>query len=208
MSDSLFLIPDAVLAALQESINRFIALDPEGAAQLQDIQGQVLLIELKGFGLKLFIVPDTSSLNLYGRYDAQPDCIIRGTPVALLQLSLNARREGQIVSSEVEIIGDNRPAQRLGNLVANLDIDWEEQLARLLGDPIARQIGNQARKINQLHKQNSERFAEQLRNYLQEETRLIPNEQEQQQFLDAVDRLRDDVERLAARIDRLAASRP
>jgi len=42
-----------------------------------------------------------------------------------------------------------------------------------------------------------------LREYLQEEARLLPTRYEAKEFLDAVDALRDDVERLAARVERL-----
>ena len=48
------------------------------------------------------------------------------------------------------------------------------------------------------------RTAEQnLREYLQEEARLLPTRYEVRELLDAVDALRDDVERLAARVERL-----
>lgn len=197
-------IPDALLLSLQESANRFLALDPEGAERLADVQGQVLLIELEGFGIRIFVVPGSHSLGLYSSYDAEPDCTVRGTPAALLRLSFADHREDQIFSGAVEIIGDNRVAQRVGDVFRNLDIDWEEQLARLFGDAVARRIGEQARNARQWAERSGETMTQNLREFLQEESRLLPSDHELRRFLNGVDILRDDVERLVARVERLA----
>ncbi|MBK1647066.1 ubiquinone biosynthesis accessory factor UbiJ [Rhabdochromatium marinum] len=201
-------IPDAVLLSLQESVNRFLALDPEGAERLSDVQGQVLLIELEGFGTRLFVVPGHHSLGLYSIYDAEPDCTVRGTPAALLRLSLTDHREDEIFAGSVEMIGDNQVAQRIGDVFRNLDIDWEEPLARLFGDSVARHICQQARSTKAWAERGGETLTQNVREFLQEEGRLLPSDQELRQFLTGVDILRDDVERLAARIERLAPVRP
>lgn len=201
-------IPEALLLSLQASANRFLALDPEGAERLADVQGQVLLIELEGFGSRLFVVPGQHTLGLYGSYDAEPDCTVRGTPAALLRLSLAEHREDEIFSGAIEITGDNRVAQRIGDVFRNLDIDWEEQLAHLFGDGVAQRIGHQARAARQWAERSGANLARNLREFLQEEGRLLPTDEELRRFLTGVDILRDDVERLGARIDRLAPSRP
>jgi ubiquinone biosynthesis protein UbiJ len=201
-------IPEVLLLSLQESANRFLALDPEGAERLSDVQGQVLLIELEGFGLRLFVVPGHHNLGLYNSYDAEPDCTVRGTPAALLRLSLAEHREDEIFSGAIEITGDNRIAQRIGDVFRHLDIDWEEQLARLLGDGVARRIGHQAREARQWAERGGATLTRNLREFLQEEGRLLPSDEELRRFLTGVDILRDDVERLAARVERLAPSRP
>ncbi|WPL19725.1 SCP-2 sterol transfer family protein [Thiorhodovibrio winogradskyi] len=201
-------IPDALVLSLQESANRFLALDPEGAERLADVQGQVLLIELEGFGTRLFVVPGHHTLGLYASYDAEPDCRVRGTPAALLRLSLADHREDEIFSGAIEITGDNQVAQRIGDVFRNLDIDWEEQLARLFGDSVARRIGKQARSAREWTERGGDTLAQNLREFLQQESRLLPSDLEQRQFLNGVDIFRDDVERLAARVDRLAAKGP
>lgn len=201
-------IPDALLLSIQESVNRFLALDPEGAERLADVQGQVLLIELEGFGTRLFVVPGHHTLGLYASYDAEPDCRVRGTPAALLRLSLADHREDEIFSGAIEITGDNQVAQRIGDVFRNLDIDWEEQLARLFGDSVARRIGEQARNAREWTLRGSETLTQNVREFLQQESRLLPSDRELRQFLNGVDIFRDDVERLAARVNRLAPKDP
>ncbi|MBK1704801.1 SCP2 sterol-binding domain-containing protein [Halochromatium glycolicum] len=195
--------PTAALAAVEALINRLLALDPEGAAALAKLQGRVLRVELMGIGLHLHLVPETDALRLYGDYAAEPDCVVRATPAALLSMALAEHREDEVFSGAVTIDGDNSLAQSLGELIKGLDIDWEEQLAKLVGDALAHRIGDQVRSASRWGGRSGQLLTTDLREYLIEEGRFLPSEPEMNAFLDGVDRLRDDVERIEARIDRL-----
>jgi ubiquinone biosynthesis protein UbiJ len=198
-------IPDTLLAAAESAINAVLALDPEGAARLARVQGQVLLVELDGFGTRVFVVPGESRLLLAGAYEAEPDCSLRGSPAALLRMALAEHREDSVFEGTVEIDGDNRVAQTLGEVFQELDIDWEELLSKLVGDTLAHRIARQARAGGRWASQSGDTLSSDLREWLQEEGRVLPADDEMQAFLNGVDGVRDDVERLAARVERLAA---
>jgi ubiquinone biosynthesis protein UbiJ len=91
----------------------------------------------------------------------------------------------------------------VGDALQGLDIDWEEQLAKLAGDTLAHRIGHQARATGRWASRSGEVLTRDLREYLIEEGRLVPSAAEMKGFLDGVDTLRDDVDRLEARIARL-----
>lgn len=197
-------IPDALLAVVEQALNRYIALDPEGAAGLDALAGRIIAIELKGFGTRVTVIPVERGLQLFGAYDAEADCVIRGTPLALARMGMAERKETQLISGEVEIAGDNTLAQAFSAALARLDVDWEDQLARVIGDPFAHQVGNQVRAAGHWSKRTSESMTANLSEYLQEERRLLPTRYEVDAFLAQVDTLRDDVERIGARVERLA----
>jgi ubiquinone biosynthesis protein UbiJ len=197
-------IPDAILATLETLVNRYLSLDPEGAARLGDLQGRVIMIELAGFGTRVFVIPGADGLQLFGDYAGEPDCALCGTPLALARMGVSGQKEDQLFSGEVRIAGDTHLAQAFGNFLGGLDVDWEEQLSRLLGDAAAHQIGVQVRGVERWGRRTSDILTQDIQEYLQEEARLLPGRYETQAFLDDVDRLRDDVERLAARVTRLA----
>jgi ubiquinone biosynthesis protein UbiJ len=201
-------IPDAALAALEQAINRTIALDPEGAARLTPLQGRVICIELAGFGTRLYLVPAGTALHVYGDYAGEPDCVLRGSPLALARMGVTAHKEDSLFSGEVAVEGDTGLAQAFGEFAGGLDIDWEERLARLLGDPLAHRLGAGARSAGRWGRRSADTLAEDLREYLQEEARILPTRYEVEEFLGAVDTLRDDTERLSARIERLLRRRP
>jgi ubiquinone biosynthesis protein UbiJ len=200
-----FAIPTAVLAALEATLNHYIALDPEGARGFEPLYGRIIAITIEGIGARLTLIPGPDRLQVFGAYDATPDCLIRGTPLALLRLVTAQRKESQLSSGAVQIEGDTAIAHGLSNAMAGLKVDWEEQLARVLGDPIANQIGRGWRAAGDWGNQTGERLQAKLKEYLEQESRLLPTRYEVDVFVGEVDRVRDDVERLAARIEQLAA---
>ena len=206
-SDNALQLPDALLAAAEGVVNAALGLDPEGAARLARLQGQVLLLQIAGFGTRIYVIPAERGLLLFGDYDAEPDCIVRGSPAALLRMVLSEHREDSVFEGAVEVEGDNGLAQGLGDVLRGLDIDWEEQFSKLVGDTLAHRIGLQARAGSRWAERSGKVLAQDLREYLQEEGRLLPSRDEIRGFLGAVDTLRDDVERLEARIARLKPAR-
>lgn len=196
-------IPDAALAALEQALNGYLALDPEGAQRLAGLQGRVICIELAGFGTRLYLIPGPRDIQLCGDYAGAPDCVLRGSPLALARMGMTPRKEDQLFSGTVQIEGDTHLAQEFGDLIAGLEVDWEEQLARLIGDPVAYRVGSGVRAAGRWVGHTRQTLTLDLKEYLQEEGRLAPTRYEVQEFMHAVDTLRDDVERLAARIERI-----
>lgn len=199
-------IPDAALALLEHAVNYCLSLDPEGAAPLTSMQGYIIAFEFKGFGSRLYCIPGPEGLQLFSAYNAEPDCLLRGTPLGLARLGMTHRKEDALFSGQVEIEGDTALAQRFGDFMAGLEIDWEEQLSRLTGDPIAHAVGTRLSAASRWGHRTLDILGQDLKDYLQEEGRLLPTHYEMDQFLAAVDQLRDDGERLAARVERLRRS--
>jgi len=197
-------IPDAALAALEAVLNRYIALDPEGAARLARLQGRLICIELEGFGARIYVLPGASDLQLFGAYEGEPDCLMRGSPLALARMGLAERKEDGLFAGEVQVEGDTGLAQEFGAFLSGLSVDWEEQFSRLVGDPVAHGVGEGLRSAGRWGRASADTLTQDLKEYLQEEARILPTQYEVQTFLDRVDTVRDDVERLAARIERLA----
>ena len=200
-------IPDAVLATIEGSINHYISLDPEGAQRIAELHGRVILIEVTGFGTRIYLIPGTKGIQLYGDYAGEPDCTLRGTPMALARMGASRQKEEQLFSGEVQIEGDTHLAQALGDLVGGLEVDWEEQLSRLVGDGLARQVGDQVRSVGRWGRRTGDAVNSDIKDYLQEEARLLPSRYEILAFLEDVDQVRDDVERLAVRVERLKKKR-
>lgn len=203
MSEDGIQIPDALLAVLEQGINRYVALDPEGARAFEALTGRIIAIEIKGFGTRITVIPSARGVQLLGLYEADPDCLIRATPLGLARLGMLEHKEDPLIAGEVEIEGDTALAQDFSAALSGLRVDWEEQLARMVGDPFAHQIGEQIRERQHQRERNLETLIADLREYLQEERRLVPTRYEVAAFLERVDVLRDDTERLEARIARL-----
>ncbi|WP_151448065.1 ubiquinone biosynthesis accessory factor UbiJ [Lacisediminimonas profundi] len=105
--------------------------------------------------------------------------------------------------SHVRIEGDAEFASVLSQLLTRLRWDAEEDLSRVFGDLAAVRIAGTARKgwdaVRSVHVSVMENMAE----YLLEENPTLVRQQSLRDFGAAVSELRDDVERLAKRLDKL-----
>jgi ubiquinone biosynthesis protein UbiJ len=200
------MLADALISALEGLLNATLRLDPQALQRLARLQGKVICFDFSGFEQQLYFVPTAEGLQLHGRFEGEPDCRLSGSPLALARLGLAENKSGELFGGGVSIQGDGALAQRFGKILADLDIDWEEQLSRLVGDIPAHQAGRAYRSARHWAEQSRHSLELDLGEYLQEELGWLPRPEDLGHFSSGVDELRDDVERLQARVNRLLGS--
>lgn len=121
-------------------------------------------------------------------------------PAALLP-RLIAREES--AWRELQMDGDMELAQDLTFIARNLDWDVEEDLSRAVGDIAAHRIVSAARSFHRWGREAGERLAQGAAEYWTEEAPLIASRVKVAGFIDAVTELREAVERLEKRIEKL-----
>lgn len=188
---------------LENAFNRYLALDPEAPEKLSTFEGRVICIDIRGAGKRVYLSITADRVVFLDTYDAEPDATIIGSPAALIKLGLRRDTAPLFFSGEVEIRGDTRLGRQFKSLLADMDIDWEEQLSRLLGDIAAHRISDTFDALRSWGRSAAGNFADDIGEYLQEESRDVVSEAEMEMFFQQVDELRDGAERIKARIDRL-----
>lgn len=202
MSHDASMLSVAAMAGLETAVNAALALDPKTGERLQRLEGKVIAIELSGIGLRLFVQPAKGGLRLMGDFDGTVDTTLRGAPFAMLRMSSGRTGEG-LFKGGVEIDGDVELGTRIQRVFEQLDIDWEEHISRLTGDIIAHQLGNTVRGLFAWGERSTDHLGEDVADYLQEERDVLPVGWEVEEFIEGVDTLRSDVDRIEARIKRL-----
>lgn len=199
---------DLALATFEQLLNTLLKLDPAAGRRLRLFHGRTIAIHLRGLELTLYLVPEqTGEVQVLGSCEAEPDCTLSGSPADLIRSGDRKDGPAQLFAGRVSITGDTELAHRFGEVLSNLDIDWEEQLSHITGDVIAHQTGRAVRGISGYLGQSTDTTAVNLGEYLTEELHLLPHRTEVELFLEDVDVLRDDVERLQARLQRLRQRR-
>ena len=196
------MIPALLLAGLESAVNRYLALDPATLARLAPLSGKVVALELRGLNLTFYLAPHAGGLHLLGDYAGTPDTVISGAPFSLARLGAG-RERGALFKGDVQVRGDVEVGQRVEAVLREIDIDWEEQLSRLVGDVAAHQMGVALRGMRAWGAQGLDNLGRDAADYLQEESGQLPRREELDEFLAAVDAVRSDVDRLAARVKRL-----
>lgn len=196
-------LPEILLASIEASLNRYLALDPEKMAQFASLEGKVIAIDIKGINEQLYLYPAADGIMVMGDFDGEADTTLSGTPLALARLGLAENAAPVLFSGVVKIKGDSRLGHQFKRLLSEVNIDWEEQLSRYLGDVIAHQLGNVARNTGAWFDRAKQSLALDLGEYLQEESRILVSKAELERFVSGVDQLREATDRLDARIHKL-----
>ena len=192
---------------LEDAGNRLLRLDPETLRRLGDMQGRVVCVEFRDLGRRLYLHPSESGFRIAGETDQTVAVTLRATLATFARLGLGAETE-TLAAGELEIEGDAALGQRLQRILGGLDLDWEEPLARLFGDPLGHELGRAARAAFAWHRRALQTFGLNAAEYFQEEVRLLPVRYEVEAFLNGVDGVRANVDRLAVRIQRLQDKLP
>jgi len=190
-----------VTGAMEASINRMLLQDPETLAELAQLDDRVVGLQLTGVGVTLYFLPHTQGMSVMTQYAGEPDVLIIATPAALVRLKLSDQPQPTLFSGDVKMHGDIETAQRFQQILGKLDVDMEEILSQYVGDIAAHRLGNIGRDLTGWFKQASLTLGQNLSEYVQYEGRDVATEAELDDFSRSVDTLRDDTERLAARIN-------
>ncbi len=130
---------------------------------------------------------------------AARDLDVRISPFLLPRLALREEAAWR----EVEMQGDMELAQEISYLARNLDWDVEEDLSKVVGDIAARRMVGAARGAVDWGREASLRLAQGAAEYWTEEAPVIASRVKVESFVREVAELRDAVERLEKRIERL-----
>lgn len=189
---------------LEALLNRGISASSDATRRCRALQGASFRIELESLGLGLTLVSTGDSITLHEA--AEADARLSGTPGALARFAATGD-EALLRSRAVRISGDPLVASDFRDLISIAAPNFEEELARLVGDVAARQVGNFVRGFAGWGLDAADRLSLSFAEYLQEESRDLPARAEIEAFLDDVDRLAADVARLEARILRQERAR-
>ncbi len=190
--------------ALEAALNRALALDPDTRDALKPLAGRRITLAVEAPPLALEIRVDGDSLRV-GPVNAseEPDLAVRSTLGGLLSQLPFLRRDDVAPVGRVRVSGDAELARRLQTLAGRFDPDWQQPFVAVFGDVIGVQVANAMRSALRQARKAAGNLAESAAEYVTEESRDVVGRAELNAFHDDVDAIRDDVERIAARIRRL-----
>jgi ubiquinone biosynthesis accessory factor UbiJ len=190
--------------ALEAALNRALALDPETRDALRPLDGHAVVLQLDAPPLALQVRVNGERVEV-GPVDGarEADLSVRSTLGGLIAQLPWFKRDDAPPVGKVKMSGDAELARRLQRLAERFDPDWQLPFVHVFGDvagvQVAKAVGAALRQARIVGRNVAESAAE----YLTEESRDVVGKAELHAFHDDVDLLRDDVERLVARVGRL-----
>lgn len=194
-----------ILSVLENLLNLHLARSSGARARVASLRGQRLVIVTRDPAGRFALESAGTSLRLTSLTEDEPaatgpEAEITGRPVALLTAALGESAR-MLQAGEVQIRGDAEVLQRYRELLILLRPDLEEVLAELIGDAAAHRLGRMANATLALGRRGFDNTLRNTAEYFAHETGDVLPRAEAEEFLSAVDRLREDVDRTAARVD-------
>ncbi|MDF1655498.1 MAG: SCP2 sterol-binding domain-containing protein [Coxiellaceae bacterium] len=188
---------------LEKAINTALAMDPDTKPALQELAGKAIALHITDWNINMYCRYHDDGVQMSSTAPATVDTHINGKLFGLMKVGLAKGDSTALFEQKIEIEGDTATGEKARALFQNLDIDWEEHLSRITGDSIAHHLGKGAKRFGDWLKQTRTATCQSTTEYLQYETQALPCREEVEDFYKGVQTCRDDIERIAARIDLL-----
>ncbi len=202
-SKSTMQLPTLLLSTLEAAINAWLKLDSEAMPQFESMHDKVICLHITGLELNLFFFPSAEHIQVLSQYGGEPDTTIHGSPLALMRLSSADDAGKAMLDSDAYIEGDMGLGTRFSAILKSVEIDWEEFLSKAVGDIVAHQAGSVASETKGWIKDSEHAMRLNMGEYMTEENQLLVAEAEITHYMDQVDELRANTDRMQARVERL-----
>jgi ubiquinone biosynthesis protein UbiJ len=194
-----------LISPFEALLNRSVAASTPARLRMGELNGRSFALQLMGPTtatlLRLRIAVCDTQLKV--SIDDEPaDALVTGTPFALIRL-LTGQRNNQVGTSGITITGDAEIAQAFDKLLQHAKPDVEAELARIIGDMPAYYVSRFTREGVTWLQRTTNALSRNISEYLTEESRDLVSEAELDVWLTAVDHIREDVDRAAARLELL-----
>ena len=191
------------LSGLETALNAYLRLDPDTLTRLSTLKGKVVKVEITDWLINFYLLPQSDGLQLLNEYSDQPDTIIRGTLFGLLRTGQSKATSQSLFDNAIEIGGNIDLGSKIREILQGIDIDWEEYLSRVVGDGVAHKAMFHLKRTLDFGRHSFTTLTENLKDYLHEESRAFPSQDQVEKFYKEISTLRDAVDRAEARIIRL-----
>lgn len=198
-------IADLAYAGLEQAINHHISMDPNAQAQMSQLHGKVIAMEVLGTGHTIYLNPGPKMVQLLGQHEATPDCLLQGSPMTIAQLRRPVPEGCSPIPDDMQVSGDRELAHRFCHILRQIEINWEQYLAQYTGTLIAGEIGKVMDYAGYWRDHIIDTINQDAREYLQQESSMLPARHEIEEFSSNLQRLTEQLEGLHQRINDLKA---
>jgi len=193
---------EAALRPIASLLNRNISESTPARELCSALSGTVVAVRVRDTALAAYFLVDDDVLNVVSSTEKDPDVVITGSIITLARM-MGQSGEAAIRDGSLELTGDAELAGQFQQLLSYARPDVEEEISGIVGDVAAHRIGEFARGVGRWGRAARSTMGANIREYLQEESRDAPSRYEADKFAADVNTLRDDVDRVEARINRL-----
>ena len=180
--------------------NKTLEHAPQTQARLAKLQGKTMALHLKSINQSLAITSRPEGLEFSREIPETVDVTLKATIGAMVKIARDGMEDAELESGELEIIGDPIIGQRFALVISELDIDWYGLFSEHIGDGPAQAVTSVAAQAKEFTKESQSNLKSWLNDFIKNDLDIVVDEHEVDSFLDDVDTLRADADRLEAKV--------
>lgn len=200
------LIPTLVLAGIEKTLNSLLARDPAAPSRLRRLAGQRILLHLESPSVALVIAYHHQGIDLMlaeSLADQDYDAVVEVDAEALGALASGTDMERLMFEGRLAVRGRIQLLEATRDLLLDLDLDWEAEMAHWLGDTPAHQLAEGLRGLSRWGIRTQRELRADVSEYVFEEARWLPGRQQFESLRDLLIDLEQATDRVEARLTRL-----
>jgi len=190
-------------SAIEFAVNQALTLNIHGVKRLTILEQKTFTIQLTELGFPLSFSVNENKV-LVTSLTERSDCTVNTSIKTLLALKKQQQITELIKEEKLEVNGDLKVAQQFANIAESLEIDWQSELAKHIGDiptyKLSQFGSNLIKKFNFATQQIQADASE----WLVHEKRLVVTASQINHFNQQVNSLISKTNDLAERIEKLA----
>ncbi|SEM02056.1 ubiquinone biosynthesis accessory factor UbiJ [Halomonas caseinilytica] len=195
-----------LLAGLERTLNALLARDPAAPSRLARLAGKCILLRLEAPSLALSAHFHSGGIDLLRPDEpdeASFDAIVELDTETLGELLGGASIERLMFQGKLSVRGRVHLLEEVRDLLLDLDLDWEGELARWLGDVPAHSLAEGMRSVGRWGLRTQRELRADVAEYVFEEARWLPGQHQFEVMRDHLTELELATDRLEARLERL-----
>lgn len=198
------LLPALGLSLLEPLLNRVVRLDPAAGERLQHLAGKQLAVELIDTPFQLVLTAQHDGIWLNQQHETV-DCRVKVRWHALKQLQDPANITLLIRRNDLDIEGDLATLQKFSQFFAQLNPDWQEALARWIGDANSYRLAQALTALSSWLRQQGQQHQQTVQSLAHDELQLTATIADIRQFGRDVRDIEARTEHLAHQLSKLRA---
>lgn len=181
------------------TLNLFFQRYPELKNRLAELGGKIFQFDVEDLYQSFFMVVDEGGeVRIHTYSDNLPHVTMSGSSQAFLALLFNTKDPDSLFfSRELKLSGETDTGLHFKNILNNVDIDWEKELASVMGSTAAKFTARMAEQVKHATEQGWDKTESEVERWMKEYG--VPHQSQLEKF-------REEVETLAGRIERLERS--
>lgn len=198
------LLPQVLHAIIEAIINKALLLNINHVS-LANLEQKTLTLELAELTTALSFTVVDSKILVSGNVE-RSDCTIQTSLQTLTKLKAQQSLTELIKQGELDVVGDIKVAQQFSTLAEQLEIDWQSELAKHIGDVPTHKLFHFGNKITKKIKHTAKQLENDVSEYVVHEKRLVVTHSQVNTFNQNVQDIAAHVDNVSARLNQAMAN--